>query len=599
MQQKGMFRVNLAKNIGIIRKCHSAEFANLLAKLKIPDKYRLVQIEQNPDLNVSIDNKFFYPKDLDSSMEKFFEGTNHLNKWKIFLGLGLGHHLKEITERHGEHIKRILIVEKDIYMLKLAFMVHDFSKLLAQPNLIKIFAGNLPDITIHTHNFFATNSEMIHYLRSGEFLDIDKRDEETVNYYSRMKKEIIVAGENKLRTFGNDPHDSMVGLVNIINNAEHTLKNPGIIDLKGKFKGKNAILVAGGPSLQMELEELKRFKGKTFIACVDTAFKPLLKNGIKPDMVVTLERGEQIVNYYNNLEEYDLTDVVFCPLSLVDKILFEQCTEKYKMPTIVGYRTISQYNLMPVDKGRIFCGQSSALLLFNIMKLWGFSSIILVGQDLAFGEGEKTHVDGADHSIKGMAESPKMKQQLYIRGNYEERVKTLAVWDQFKKFLESDIDHFNGVVYNTAQSKKSAYIIGAVLKPLNEIKEENNFNLIKEYKNILLSEKEYEVHYQQFLDNLIKYSNWLKQAVIDIQKIKDVKMVSDKKLRQTESFVNHEISFTLVSHIAQSVYLQHQLERRTTEENEDDIHEFCKKMIDTYVKYAQWPIDLIDEYLSD
>ena len=44
------------------------------------------------------------------------------------------------------------------------------------------------------------------------------------------------------------------------------------------------IVVAAGPSLNKNIKELKRAKGKAFIIAVDTALKPLLREGIIPDM---------------------------------------------------------------------------------------------------------------------------------------------------------------------------------------------------------------------------------------------------------------------------------------------------------------------------
>ena len=44
------------------------------------------------------------------------------------------------------------------------------------------------------------------------------------------------------------------------------------------------IVVAAGPSLNKNIKELKKAKGKALIIIVDTAIKPLLNAGIVPDM---------------------------------------------------------------------------------------------------------------------------------------------------------------------------------------------------------------------------------------------------------------------------------------------------------------------------
>lgn len=48
------------------------------------------------------------------------------------------------------------------------------------------------------------------------------------------------------------------------------------------------IVVAAGPSLNKNINELKKAKGKSLIIAVDTALKPLLRAGIVPDMFLLL-----------------------------------------------------------------------------------------------------------------------------------------------------------------------------------------------------------------------------------------------------------------------------------------------------------------------
>ena len=54
-------------------------------------------------------------------------------------------------------------------------------------------------------------------------------------------------------------------------------------------KDISAIVIAAGPSLNKNIKELKRAKGKAFLIAVDTAVKRLLKEGIVPDMYATLD----------------------------------------------------------------------------------------------------------------------------------------------------------------------------------------------------------------------------------------------------------------------------------------------------------------------
>ena len=55
-----------------------------------------------------------------------------------------------------------------------------------------------------------------------------------------------------------------------------------------------AIIVAAGPSLNKNIKELKKAKGRAFIIAVDTAIKPLLAEGIIPDMFAIVDGKKPI-----------------------------------------------------------------------------------------------------------------------------------------------------------------------------------------------------------------------------------------------------------------------------------------------------------------
>ena len=54
------------------------------------------------------------------------------------------------------------------------------------------------------------------------------------------------------------------------------------------------LIMAAGPSFRKNIEEIRKFKGKTIV--VDVIFNELLKNNIVPDYVLTLESNTSIVN---------------------------------------------------------------------------------------------------------------------------------------------------------------------------------------------------------------------------------------------------------------------------------------------------------------
>lgn len=162
-----------------------------------------------------------------------------------------------------------------------------------------------------------------------------------------------------------------------------------------------AIVVAAGPSLDKNIEELKRAKGKAFILAVDTAMRHLLRHGILPDAMVTMDAGKPV--RYMNLEEIRNIPL-FCILESRHEIM------EYHTGLKIWFQGGSFLEGMIQRYDKIFLpyqpGGSVATGAFAICAALEFERIVLVGQDLAYSGdithagGEKSHVLNEQHGIK-------------------------------------------------------------------------------------------------------------------------------------------------------------------------------------------------------
>ncbi len=176
------------------------------------------------------------------------------------------------------------------------------------------------------------------------------------------------------------------------------------------------IVVAAGPSLNKNIHELKKAKGKALIIAVDTAIKPLLKAGIVPDMfyivdakkplelisaeeakdiplVTTLDAASEILQYHTGMKFFANEGIRF-----VDHLFF-RCDREI---------------------GEASDGGSVATAAFTLLFKIGIQTIILVGQDLAF-TNNRSHADGTFHE-----EMPEQDTRNFIMvdGNNGEKVPT-------------------------------------------------------------------------------------------------------------------------------------------------------------------------------
>ena len=184
------------------------------------------------------------------------------------------------------------------------------------------------------------------------------------------------------------------------------------------------IVVAAGPSLNKNIKELKKAKGKAFIIAVDTAIKPLLKEGIVPDMFA-------IVDAKKPLDLIKVEGARNIPLSTTldasSEILLYHTGKKFfanegiKFVDNIFLKFENQY-------GSAADGGSVATSAFTLLYKIGLTTIILVGQDLAL-TGNKTHADGTfDEKMPELnTENCEM-----VEGNVEEFV---PIRDDFKIYL--------------------------------------------------------------------------------------------------------------------------------------------------------------------
>jgi len=104
----------------------------------------------------------------------------------------------------------------------------------------------------------------------------------------------MISGWNKkyseiIREFGyNEKHDTESAI--ILNSIIR--KQVAIKKIKDEIKGKSVFVIGAGPSLSLAIPILKNFE-KTVKIVADSAVKPLVENGINPDIVITDLDGDE------------------------------------------------------------------------------------------------------------------------------------------------------------------------------------------------------------------------------------------------------------------------------------------------------------------
>lgn len=178
------------------------------------------------------------------------------------------------------------------------------------------------------------------------------------------------------------------------------------------------IVVAAGPSLDKNIRELKRAKGKAFIIAVDTAIKPLLREGIIPDMFAIIDglKPLELVKI-KEAREIPLATTLNAAMEILDYHTGKKFFSNEGFQFAEEIFTHSGHPAVYITGGG-----SVATNAFSILHKIGLNTIILVGQDLAY-TNNKSHADG---TFREKMEEQDTTNFIMVEGNYEEKVPTLV-----------------------------------------------------------------------------------------------------------------------------------------------------------------------------
>lgn len=208
----------------------------------------------------------------------------------------------------------------------------------------------------------------------------------------------------------------------------HQLKDSGIQQLKNQYKGKKAILIAAGPSLDKQLPILKEIQHNPnfVLGAVGTAMKPLEKAGITPDFFVIIDPNE---GTYGQLTDVSFPQTPFYYMSTA----FHDTILLHKGPRHIFYQVgwdLASEQAAKRKEPLIETGGSVATALLDLLVYFGCETIALVGQDLAY-------TDGVTHAKEANAVKEKEGQLEVLAWDGQSTVKTDRNLNSYRKWMES------------------------------------------------------------------------------------------------------------------------------------------------------------------
>jgi len=380
-----------------------------------------------------------------------------------FFGFGMGYQLDFVPRNFDGHI---VIYEPVPGVLKLAFSVRDFTKVLENPKAtvaldvsdLNFDASRMFGFKVNTkialfdlltyRSLFADELARLTYKLEG--LEADKDlNQQTVYTKSKLWSE------------------------NIFRNLPELLSRPGVELLRDRFRGLPCVVVASGPSLDESLPYLQRLKGRAVLIACGSATRSLIDAGANPELSVAIESND-ITYQFDGL---DLTRTYLALLSRVHPALW-----RLEPRGFFGFAPAERMDASILNMfGRasiLDVGGSVSTAAFEIGRSMGANPIILVGLDLAFDTSGRSHATGCGTGKEDFygelkperADHLKRYGIFFVEGCDGGRVATRLAWMDYLLWFERRIGALRkrGVTVINA-SERGARISGAERMSLKEV----------------------------------------------------------------------------------------------------------------------------------
>lgn len=498
-----------------------------------------------------------------------FDESNLPNKFKkelIFLvGINSVSEVANILKTMSQE-SILVIVEPNESFFNLALNKKDL-KFFESPNVI-LFADNVNNFPLFLDGLFSTIA--IFFIKNIKFYFTYYYRQFDLETCISIVKSIKKTAQYKTLVYGNSVEDSLLGLKQNMINLKHLLRSKDVSQLKNKFEDVPAIIVAAGPSLNKNIRQLKKAKSKSIIIAVDTIAQRLCDEGIIPDFICSIERGEVVYSYFYKNKSSISKIPIIAPLLLYPKIFDEHEGDLIiPMRKNVGEYLWLQEILGLSEDMSISIGISCAHVAFGFAAHIGASPIILVGQDLAFGSStNETHASGTIYdNIKSDNEENYIEDNQYTEGYHGGNIATTHLWNSFRTWFEMEISEKKlNVINSTEGGSKIANTIQMDLE--NVISQYCTENVVP-VKELIKNTTQYPLNKSEVRESLEDQLSSFENMKIDFElQLKSVKSISltsrssEKdlmkvlsKLEKTDAFFNQVKENWLLRHVSQPVLL--------------------------------------------
>lgn len=417
----------------------------------------------------------------------------------IVTGVGLGYHIKQLTENF--EIQNIVIYERCLDTFHSSMHVLDWEPILdyfleerrsisicvgVEPHLaLAQFESNIQTMGLHAQMFTYVYRHTARKFE-GDFIDV---------YQKELRAYIGGLGYFD---------DEQIGLAH----AYHNLKSESavFVDNKHHQRKPRLLLVGNGPSLDEHQEYIEKNRDNVVVMSCGTGLSSLLRMGIKPDFHVEMERcimvNDVIRHFSKSDDRNDIT--LLCLHTVAPETIKAFPKSCYGIKANdAGSALVKDYYSPKRINELIYCNPTVANCGLSFAVAMGFENIHLIGVDFGVKEAEKHH---SKHSVynemEAFAKKEKIDYTIYdenravsCKGNFGGEVSSMPTLNMARISMERYLRIVKPMFPNLRifNTNNGAYIEGTEPVHLKDMEDCANTDVPSEVQDV----KESHFHYQK------------------------------------------------------------------------------------------------------
>ena len=508
-------------------------FSPIHKNVSIIDKTNRFDFEHMPQFNtLSVNNAWEYVNAIGDYINNKKKRLKTIKKF-IFLGTLLGRHIPRIAKKVNANM--YLVLEKNLEIFRLSLFTVDYT-VLAEKYVVFSIMDNVIDTETKISGFLKKNyleNYLIKFsttkINIEEYIDNILNGLHILNPVAYDYNRMLYVHFNRSTKYIKDRYKFL--LFNKTKKSLNLLKNIPVL------------YIAAGPSLDDNIEWIKKNHNNFFIVTIGAAYKKLLLNNIHIDVISTLDQDFKALNEKQfddeSVEKISKNTIIFASNMTNENIL-----KKFNRNNLFLYEVFSKLH----KENIVFQGFSVGEITLNILLDLNIKELYLVGLDLALNqETGESHAKDSNSATTKLNLDAEINRDTYsareslikVKGNHKEYVYTTPMFFSSIKSLEEKvkIKSEDVVIYNL--STNGAFFNGVIPAKQEDI----NFNELKKIKfgyDLFLK----ELNYYSSTEISLKSKEILKNEIEFIEKniIEIIDKIKNKKYNNFEELLVDEYS---------------------------------------------------------